>query len=236
MFAALAANVLQPKVAETRANHQRDVARRKEALIGTSEFALLSEAQPAVLLARTTASRPPSLAQHNDEFASIIPATQSDAQSAPLTFDALSPLRWAEPFEALRDRSDTILGQTGARPKVLLATLGTPADFSARATFARSFFEAGGIAAIEAAASPTSLASAGAALVCLCSSDKIYAEQAEFAAKALRETGAKHIYLAGRPGDLEDKLREAGVSDFIIAGCDALAALQAAYTAMDIKP
>ena len=41
-----------------------------------------------------------------------------------------------------------MLAQTGARPKIFLANLGKPADFTARATFAKNFFEAGGIEAV----------------------------------------------------------------------------------------
>ena len=84
---------------------------------------------------------------------------------------------------------------------------------------------------------PRALAAAwkasGAALVCLCSSDKVYAQQAEAAAKALQTAGARHIYLAGRPGEQEAALRGAGVTDFIFAGGDALAALQKAYELME---
>ena len=54
-------------------------------------------------------------------------------------------MRLASPFEALRDRSDQIRKDKGARPKIFLANLGTPADFTARATFAKSFFETGGM-------------------------------------------------------------------------------------------
>jgi methylmalonyl-CoA mutase len=73
----------------------------------------------------------------------------------------------------------------------------------------------------------------GAALACLCSSDKIYAEQATAAAKALQAAGAKHIYLAGRASALEAALRAAGVNDFIFAGGDALATLREAYRLME---
>lgn len=69
----------------------------------------------------------------------------------------------------------------------------------------------------------------GAALACLCSSDKLYATKAADAAKALHAAGARHIYLAGRPGDHEAAFREAGVSDFIVAGGDAVKTLQDAY-------
>ena len=67
---------------------------------------------------------------------------------AALKFDPLPCIRLAEPFEQLRDASDRMLAQTGARPKIFLANLGKPADFTARATFAKNFFEAGGIEAV----------------------------------------------------------------------------------------
>jgi methylmalonyl-CoA mutase len=122
---------------------------------------------------------------------------------------------------------------------VFLANLGTPADFTARATFAKSFFEAGGILALdsEGFADPAKLAAAfkasGAELACLCSSDKLYAGRAESSARALQEAGCKHIYLAGRPADAEAALRAAGVSGFIFAGADALSILQDAYRRME---
>jgi methylmalonyl-CoA mutase len=69
----------------------------------------------------------------------------------------------------------------------------------------------------------------GAKLTCLCSSDKMYAQQAVAAAHALAQAGAKQIYFAGRPGDLEAALKAAGVKDFIHAGSDMLATLRAAH-------
>ena len=104
------------------------------------------------------------------------------------------------------------------------------------------FIETGGIEAIEGSPDAanvgsggefTALAAAfkasGAALVCLCSSDKVYVDQAILAAKVIQAAGAKHIYLAGRPGDMEPALRAASVEDFISAGGDAVATLQDAY-------
>jgi hypothetical protein len=38
------------------------------------------------------------------------------------------------------------------------------------------------------------------------------------------------VFLAGRPGALEEALRQAGISGFIFAGCDVLAALRAAHS------
>jgi methylmalonyl-CoA mutase len=158
---------------------------------------------------------------------------------AGVTFDALEAKRLAEPFERLRDRSDQSLREKGKRPGVFLANLGTAADFTPRATFAKSFFETGGIEAIDSEdfANPSTLAatyaSSGAPLVCICSSDKIYGEWAGAAAKALQSAGAKHIYLAGRPGGQEMELRTAGVSEFIFAGGDAVAILTEAYNRLE---
>jgi methylmalonyl-CoA mutase len=152
----------------------------------------------------------------------------------------LPPIRLAQPFEALRDASDRHLAETGARPRIFLANLGTPADFTARATFAKNFFAAGGIEAISSERAdfpPLSAAhkAVATALVCLCSSDKVYEKDALAAAQALKTAGAKHIYLAGRPGPREADLRAAGVQSFIYEGCEALATLQAAYDILDIR-
>jgi methylmalonyl-CoA mutase len=218
-FAALEQGVLQRKVAATRALREANIARRKEVLTGASEFPNLHEADVAVL--------------------DVKPVTLAPADEAKIKFDALPPMRLAAPFERLRDRSDQMLKDGGARPKVFLANLGTPADFTARATFAKSFFESGGIEAVDTegftdpAALATAFKASGAALACLCSSDKVYAGHASTAAKALQAAGVKHIYLAGRPGEQEAVLRTAGVNDFIFAGGDALATLQEAYRRME---
>ena len=114
--------------------------------------------------------------------------------------------------------------KTGKRPTIFLANLGTAADFTARATFAKSFFEAGGIEAIDNegffvfAELAAAFKASGAPIACLCSSDKIYAGKAADAAKALQAAGAKHIYLAGRPSEQEAALRGAGVPRVARAG------------------
>lgn len=219
IFSALEANLIQRKVAATRALREANIARRRDVLTGASEFPNLHEAPAPVLDAK-----PVALAPYGE---------------AKFKFDPLTPIRLAMPFEALRDKSDAVLKSTGARPKIFLANLGTAADFTARATFAKNFFETGGIEAIdtEGFADPAALASAfkasGASIACVCSSDKVYASQAEAAAKALQAAGAKHIYLADRPGEHEVALRAAGVNDFIVAGGDALTVLQEAWRRME---
>lgn len=218
-FAALQQGLIQARVAATRMSREANIARRKDVLTGASQFANLHEAAVAV-----------------EDVKTVAPASEG---SAAIRFEPLSAIRLAMPFERLRDRSDRMLKERGKRPAVFLGNLGTPADFTARATFARSFFEAGGIEAIdnEGFADTAALASAftasGAELVCLCSSDKVYATRGLNAARALQIAGARHIYVAGRPGELEATLKTAGVDAFIFAGCDALVALNAAYKQME---
>src|ERR1700694_5146849 len=134
VFASLEQNLIQRKVAATRAVREANFARRKEVLTGASEFPNLHEAQVAVLDAKP-----------------VVVAAYGEAK---YKFDALPAMRLAAPFEGLRNKSDDILKRTGTRPKIFLANLGTPADFTARATFAKSFFETGGIEAIDFLAPP----------------------------------------------------------------------------------
>jgi methylmalonyl-CoA mutase len=219
LFAALERNIIQRKVAATRAAREANIAKRRDVLTGASEFPNLHEADIAVLDAK--------------------PIVLPSYGEAKYKFDPLTPMRLAAPFEALRDKSDAILKKTGKRPRVFLANLGTAADFTARATFAKSFFEAGGIEAIDsegsadAAALAAAFKASGAPLACLCSSDKAYAAHAAAAAGALQAAGARHIYLAGRPGEHEAALRGSGVGNFIFAGGDALATLRDAYGRME---
>ena len=218
-FAALQQGLIQDKVETTRKARAANIVKRKDVLTGASQFPNLHEAHVAV-----------------EDVKAVVPAAETNAA---ITFAPLTATRLAAPFERLRDRSDRMLNDRGKRPAVFLANLGRHSDFTARATFAKSFFEAGGIEAIdsEGFSDPAALARAYTAskadLVCLCSSDKVYAERGPEAARALQNAGARHIYLAGRPGDREAALKTAGVGAFIRAGDDALAALQDAYRQME---
>lgn len=116
-------------------------------------------------------------------------------------------------FEALRDEPAT-------RP-VFLATLGTVAAHTARATFASNLLAAGGIA-VEVAGPTDGVESvlaayAGQPVVCLAGTDTTYAEWGADVVAALREAGATHVIVAGKPLD--------GVDDSAAMGVDALAFL-----------
>ncbi|MCC5473881.1 methylmalonyl-CoA mutase family protein [Streptomyces barringtoniae] len=136
----------------------------------------------------------------------------------------LPRVRRDEAYEELRARSDAHLAATGARPRVFLATIGPAAAYTARATFAANLFQAGGIEPVTEGAFEDS----GATEAVLCSSDALYAEQAEQAAESLRAAGARHVFLAGR-GEY------AGIDSYVFAGCDAIDVLSATLDRMGVS-
>lgn len=121
--------------------------------------------------------------------------------------------RYAASFEQLRDNPPA--------GHVFLATLGTVAQHTARATFASNLFAAGGVGVDVAGptASPADLVAAyqGQPVVCLAGADPAYAEWGQAAAEALRGAGATYVIVAGRPVDYTD--------DSCAVGADALAFL-----------
>lgn len=136
--------------------------------------------------------------------------------------------RYAQDYEALRDRSDAHTAVTGHRPGAFLATLGPVAAHTARASFATNLLAAGGIEADDpgplddAPSAARSFADSGSRVAVICSSDRLYDEHAEEVARALKGAGARRVLLAGAP---RDAYREAGVDAFAHRGCDAVALL-----------
>ena len=125
--------------------------------------------------------------------------------------------RYGASFEELRDDPPA--------QHVFLATLGPIAQHTARATFAANLLAAGGIAVDVAGATPGAQALveryAGQPVVCLAGSDAAYAAWGAEAAAALRDAGARHVIIAGKPaGPLAD-----AVDDAAAMGVDALAFL-----------
>ncbi len=128
--------------------------------------------------------------------------------------------RYAAAFEELRDQP--------AGAPVFLATLGSVAQHTARATFASNLFAAGGVDTVAAGptASVEELVKAYRAsdpqspVVCLAGSDASYAEVGAEAVAELREAGATYVVLAGKPG--EKTVPEDMVDDSAAIGIDAI--------------
>jgi methylmalonyl-CoA mutase len=150
-------------------------------------------------------------------------------------------MRLAEPYETLRDRVEAL----ATRPLIFLAPLGRLADFTPRAGFARSAYEAGGIATglsdgFPLAAGGTDIdellrafKASGATAVCLVGADAEYAAEGVAVAQALRKAGATMLHLAGKPGELEEALNAAGISGYLQLGMDLVAFLDATLASFE---
>ena len=129
----------------------------------------------------------------------------------------LAPIRDAQVFEALRDRS------AASSPKVVLACLGERRDFGAREGFTSNLFQVGGIATpLIEGATPENVADAldGATVAVLCSSAKVYATQALPVAKALKDAGVTRVLLAGSIKELGDQDATGLIDGTVFAGMD----------------
>ena len=200
-LAALREGAFAAEVAAVRAALARAVDTRRDGLIGVSEF--------------------PNLAEGGVELEPLEPAAPAPEPAAPAeTCAPLAPWRAARPFELLRAAA----ASAPHRPTAFLALLGSVGESSARAGFARNLLAAGGIAAASGGADQ--YAPEEARLAVICGTDARYAEGAAAAARALKAEGARAVWLAGRPGELEGELRAAGVDGFLHAGVDAPELLQ----------
>jgi methylmalonyl-CoA mutase len=139
-------------------------------------------------------------------------------------FPPLIAERLAAPFEALRADRRAM--------KIFLANLGPVATHTARATFAKNLFEAGGLHTIsndgfpDAATAAAGFAASGAAVAVICSSDETYAEHAEVTAAALKAAGAAQVWLAGRPGERQAAYEGTGIDGFVYVGVDVVATVE----------
>jgi methylmalonyl-CoA mutase len=138
----------------------------------------------------------------------------------PYAEGAIAVRPFGQPFEALRDEP--------AEVPVFLATMGTIAAHTARATFATNLFAAGGIDVVNAGRHDDVGAvlkdyqgpAGGQPVVCLAGTDMAYAEWGADLVQALREAGARWVVLAGRPVEGVES------DDTCAMGVDALELLQ----------
>ncbi len=247
---ALEQGLVQDRIEAAKSDLEKNVARRKRPITGVSEFPNLTEAGVDVLsgypsgttgMSAKLTDLPapgsetwfPALLQSALDGKSLLDPVEADGETAGLTaLRVLGTGRIAEPFEDLRSGAEAL--EAGA-PKVFLASLGTLAQFTARATWTANAFAAGGLQAVGPAVygSLEEVVSAfresGAVLACIVSSDEVYENEAIDAARALKGAGARALYLAGKPGDRETTLREAGIDTFLFAGCDLLGLLSEAH-------
>jgi methylmalonyl-CoA mutase len=192
-------------------------------------------------LTRTREARAANVATRTDAITGV--SEFPDLAERPVTRPSVTPptgglprIRYAEDFEAFRDRSDAVLADRGSRPAVFLATIGPVAAHTGRAGFAANLLQAGGIETPTAGATDgddavvDAFRASGLAIACLCGTDKVYAERVPTLAKALKAAGAGAVLLAG---SRNDEYVAAGVDTFLYRGCDALDVLRTTWARLE---
>lgn len=206
-----------------------DIATGKREVTGTTVFPNLDEKAPALMdrapraeIDSDAAASPDLPAAGNGEKFAAVKSALCDGGTIASLAAALRPAsdgkallsnidkRITADIETLRSAAEETAAATGQQPSVFLANLGRPSDFTARATWARSYFETGGIKAVTNNGFPgisemiSAYNESGASIACICSTDERYADNAAEAAKALKDAGARAVYLVARPSFFKD--------------------------------
>ncbi len=213
MAQALAKGTIQAMISETAEKRASGMALGKEEMTGVNSFPNLGEAKV-------------------DTEPHPLP---DDLEDPAITVELIPLRRPAEPFEVLRAASDAWLEAHKERPKAALITLGKTGDHAERATYAESFFAAGGIETV-AAENGDAYDMSVSPIACICTSDDVLKSDGAKTAKAIKKAGAERIYMAGRPGDLRKELKASGVDGFIHQGCDMIGTLEEAHDVLGLKP
>lgn len=252
MAASLRTGVVSRDLALALADRRTAVATRREPVTGVSTYPNLSEELPA----RPASDRAARLEPDDEEtgvrrafgdpvedFAAAIAAARGGLTLAEMIdvlpgrvkaekIAGLQTEREAVPFESLRALADRHLEQHGKRPRVLLASVGPPAEHRAAAGFAASLLAAGGIAAAygegldEPSAAASALGASGARSAIICASAERAPDAVPRLAHELKASGAHRVLVAAAPDDRESLWRSEGVDGFVYRGCDAVKVLE----------
>jgi len=242
LVAALERGEVQRILARAREERERRIRTREELVVGVADFPDLAERRPeprpfdlAALYARVDAAA----ARAEDlpgTFASLLERAGAGAvfrhPSARPVITPLTRRRLAEPFERLRDVAEMRRARGEALPTVVVFGIGRPRDYVDRSGFARNLFEAGGFPATEIAPVETPqqaaarLREGGHAIAALAAADETLERDGGAFAAALREAGARHVFLAGRPAAVPE-----GVDGVLMRGIDVVALLAGLWRA-----
>ncbi len=206
--AALSEGFIQEQVAAKAATRAKNIATRRDILLGTNQYPNFTEVATATMIE------------------SCEPKGCGCGCKAEKQFAAMTPYRGAQEFEALRMATD----KSGKEPLAFMLTCGQLAFARARAQFACNFFACAGIRvqdntyfqSVEEGAKAA--LEAGAAITVVCAADDDYATTVVEAQKILGDKSI--IVVAGNP-ECRAELEAAGVTHFISARDNVLETLKA---------
>ena len=198
---------VQADVNASNVARKKNVATRREILLGSNQFPNFNEVA----------------AEKIKEIPSVCAC---GGKTCDATIAALDFSRGASEFEALRLATE----KSGKTPKVFMLTIGNLAMRLARSQFSSNFFACAGYKVIDnlgfetVEAGVDAAVEAGAEIVVLCSSDDEYAEFAPAAYKAL--AGRAEFVVAGAPACAEE-LKAQGIDQFVNVKSNVLETLKA---------
>ena len=205
---AFKAGFIKAEIEKSAAAKRKNIATRRETLLGTNQYPNFLEKADAKIA-------PATVGVHEGE----------DAPQDAWSHLALKPFRGGMEFEQLRLAVD----RSGKNPRAFMLTVGNLAMARARAQFSGNFFGCAGIEPLDnirfdsVQQGVDAALKAGAEIVVLCSSDDEYAE---FAPQAFKALGGRAIFVvAGAPACQPD-LETAGITNFISVRSNVLETLR----------
>ena len=263
LLAALETGLIHRALTDVRMRRHANIARNRDKITGVSSYPDIHE-QPVFPRPEDLGVDPAALDEEGEiplippgskgkRFAAIVEAALNGATLKGLEracdtlverFDFMPSTaeRAAEPFEELRAASDRATSRVRARPPIFLANLGTLSDYNARASWAKNFFAAGGIEALDEGGFTEmetllrAFQRSPAPVACICASAKTLAAMSGVPA-ALKRAGAVAVYLAADPELLAD-LSEAdkrSIDRIVHDGCNMLKTLTELHHMMRVK-
>ena len=196
-FKSVENGTVQATMQATSEKRLKDVASRKEILLGTNQFPNFNEVAASKIEK-----------QQGEKACKCGCSVETGLQTLPTT-------REAEQFECLRLQTEAAAKQ----PKAFMLTIGNLAMRLARAQFSCNFFACAGYKVIDNLGFETvedgvkEARKQGADIIVLCSSDDEYAELAPKAKVAIAD-GNEILVVAGAPACMED-LKAQGIDQFI---------------------
>ncbi len=263
LLAALESGLMRSKLGDVALRRQTNLARNKDKITGVTSFPNLAEepmfSRPEDLAIDIAAldeeGDVPQLprAEKGKRFGAVVAAALGGATLKGLEracdslmerYDFIPSVteRSAEPFEQLRAASDRAMSRVRARPPVYLANVGPLSEYNARASWAKTFFAAGGIEALDEGgfkdfdALTRRFQRSPAPIACICASNKTLSEMPG-AAAVLKKAGAVAVYLAAEPSALPllDEAEKRSIDRIIYDGCNMLKTLAELHHMMRVK-
>lgn len=230
LITALKKGKLQARIAAVKEARLAKTANRQLPLTGLSEFPNLEDIPP--------------LGEAIDWPEALrLAASRVDTQlidlpdGAPELADILPASTLGEQYETLRKNALAAANQ----PAVALVTLGSKAQYAARAAFVSNLLAAGGVHStiggeLEKTENVVSAwQQTGSAVAILCGSDSGYEKMGLASVEALKKAGCLKIYLAGKVHSLEDQLNTAGIDGYVFMGMNAITFLQQIHTDLGVR-